>query len=103
MKVRFCKNEMLKKGKLILTATLLVILVNNTFAQRQMENLGRGVVAMRKSTDSVFVSWRMLGTDPTDIGFNLYRKTGSGTPVKLNSALITKNTNYTDVKPDFTH
>jgi rhamnogalacturonan endolyase len=67
-----------------------------------MENLGRGVVAMRKSTDSVFVSWRMLGTDPTDIGFNLYRKTGNANPVKVNTAPITKATNFTDVKHDFT-
>src|SRR5476651_2071257 len=101
MKLQIERHAMLKTGRMILT-TVLLILANHTFAQRQMENLGRGVVAMRSSTDSVFISWRMLGTDPSDIGFNLYRSTGGGMPVKLNSAVITKNTNYSDVKPDFT-
>ena len=32
-------------------------------AQRQMEKLGRGVVAVRNGSDSVFVSWRILGTE----------------------------------------
>ena len=72
-----------------------------TSAQRQMENLGRGIIAMRKTTDSVFVSWRMLGTDPKDIAFNLYRKAGSAAPVKLNAAPITQSTNYIDSKVNF--
>jgi rhamnogalacturonan endolyase len=100
--MRYFLPNMLRKNKIALMAVTLLVTVGTAFAQRQMENLGRGVVAMRKSTDSVFISWRMLGTDPTDIGFNLYRKTGTATPVKLNSTPITKNTNYTDVKPDFT-
>jgi rhamnogalacturonan endolyase len=70
-------------------------------AQRQMENLGRGVVAVHKSADSVFVSWRMLGTEPQDIAFNLYRKTGNTSPVKLNKTPITESTNYEDAKVDF--
>ncbi|MFD2288291.1 rhamnogalacturonan lyase [Pedobacter petrophilus] len=61
-----------------------------------MEKLGRGVVAVRKGTDSVFVSWRISGTEPDDIAFNLYRKTGSGVPKKLNSAPLTKGTNFVD-------
>jgi rhamnogalacturonan endolyase len=80
---------------------LLSLATSLTFAQRQMENLGRGVVAMRKTTDSVFVSWRMLGTDPDDIAFNLYRKTGNSRPVKLNAVPITQSTNYIDAKPNF--
>lgn len=100
--MKLYKSRMFTAVRAIAMSALLMLLANAGFAQRQMENLGRGVVAMRKSADSVFVSWRMLGTDPTDIGFNLYRKTGSAEPVKLNNTLITKNTNYTDVKPDFT-
>ncbi|GAB4006388.1 hypothetical protein GCM10029992_56900 [Glycomyces albus] len=41
---------------------------------RPMEDLGRGVVAVR-SDNSVLVSWRLLGLDPDDIGFNVYRST----------------------------
>lgn len=68
-----------------------------TFAQRQMEKLGRGIVAVKQGADSVFVSWRILGTEPDDIAFNLYRKTGSGSPKKLNPTPLTKGTNFTDV------
>jgi rhamnogalacturonan endolyase len=93
--------KILKQGNFIVTMVL-VLLSGSVFAQRQMENLGRGVVAMRKTADSVFVSWRMLGTDPTDIGFNLYRKTGNSNPVKVNATPITKNTNYIDIKADIT-
>ncbi len=45
---------------------------------RQMERLGRGVVAINQGSGKVFVSWRLLGTDPESIAFNLYRTAGSG-------------------------
>ncbi|MFD2067862.1 RICIN domain-containing protein [Pontibacter silvestris] len=56
-----------------------------------MESLGRGLVAVRTGTNEVFISWRMLGTDPDDIAFNLYR--GS---TLLTTSPITAATNYTD-------
>lgn len=37
------------------------------------EVLGRGVVAVRLSTDSVLVSWRYLSTDSRKVSFNVYR------------------------------
>ena len=39
-------------------------------AQRQMEKLGRGVVALHSATSQAYVGWRLLATDPTDVGFN---------------------------------
>lgn len=71
-------------------------------AQRQMENLGRGMVAVRQDGDTVFVGWRLLGTDPDDLAFNLYRATGGGKPVKRNREPITKTTHFVDsgVKTD---
>lgn len=69
-------------------------------AQRQMEKLDRGVVALYKGNDSVYVGWRMLGTDPDDIAFNLYRKTGKNEPVKLNGQPITKTTDFVDSRVD---
>jgi rhamnogalacturonan endolyase len=56
----------------------------------QMENLCRGVVAVRVSGGN-FVSWRLLGYEPDDIAFNVYR---DGT--KLNAAPIDDATNYVD-------
>lgn len=67
------------------------------YAQRQMEKLGRGLVAVRQSADSVYVGWRMLGTDADDIAFNLYRQTGKQAAVKLNQTPITGSTNYVDI------
>jgi rhamnogalacturonan endolyase len=70
--------------------------------QRQMENLGRGIMAVRQSSDSVFISWRLYGTDPQNIAFNIYRKTGSVPPIKLNSKPIKTATYYIDTNIDFT-
>jgi rhamnogalacturonan endolyase len=70
-------------------------------AQRQMENLDRGVIAVRKSIDSVYVGWRMLGTEPDDIAFNIYRQSGNEKPVKLNKTPITVSTNYEDANINF--
>ncbi|GAA0134033.1 rhamnogalacturonan lyase [Paenibacillus sp. YSY-4.3] len=59
-------------------------------AARQMESLKRGVVAVKVS-NGVFVSWRLFGTEPDNIAFNLYR--GS---TKVNASPITNSTNYID-------
>jgi rhamnogalacturonan endolyase len=53
-------------------------------AQRQMEPLGRGLVAVPREAGGVFVSWRLLGTDPRTIAFNLYRAETGGRAVRLN-------------------
>lgn len=76
---------------------LMMFLSVKIFAQRQMEKLARGVVAVRQSADSVFISWRILGTEPDDIAFNLYRKTDHAKAIKLNQTPVTKGTNFTDV------
>ncbi len=57
---------------------------------RQMEKLDRGVVAIRSGTSN-YIGWRLFGTDPQDISFNVYR--GS---TKLNTTPITDSTNYVD-------
>lgn len=46
--------------------------VGATPITRQVENLDRGVVAV-KTDDGVFVSWRRLGTEAPDTNFALYR------------------------------
>lgn len=69
-------------------------------AQRQMENLTRGIVAVRQNDGGVFVSWRLFGTDPDDIAFNLYRVADSGAPVKVNGQPLTDSTNFIDRNAD---
>ncbi|KAH7389988.1 hypothetical protein BKA66DRAFT_526884 [Pyrenochaeta sp. MPI-SDFR-AT-0127] len=71
-------------------------------APRPMENLGRGVVAVRATDTSAFISWRLLGLDPDGIGFNIYRSTNGAEATKLNSAVLTKGTNFVDAQPDLT-
>jgi len=73
-----------------------MLLSLESHAQRWMENLNRGVVAVKQSNTSAFISWRVLGTDPDNISFNLYRKTGNNDPVKLNNTPITGGTNWVD-------
>ena len=62
------------------------------YAKRPMEYLDRALVAM-EVRNAVYLSWRMLGTDAPDIGFNLYRN-----GEKINVQPITESTNYTDAK-----
>ena len=66
-------------------------------AQRQMENLGRGMVAIPQDDGKVYLGWRLLGTDPDDIAFNVYRSTGDGIPARLNKEPIRDSTNFVDV------
>ena len=69
---------------------------------RAMEKLGRGVVAVNNGGGAVFVSWRLLGTDPDGTTFNAYRVTGSGKPVKVNLEPIAKATCLLDHDVDLT-
>lgn len=69
----------------------LLLSVTSLHAQRHMENLGRGLIAVRTSSNEVFISWRMLGSDPADVAFNLYRG-----DTKLNVSPIIKTTTFTD-------
>jgi rhamnogalacturonan endolyase len=69
---------------------LLVFSSLDLHAQRQMENINRGIVAVKTSSNQVFISWRMTGPEyGSNATYNLYR----------NSTLIASNltsTNYTD-------
>jgi len=71
-------------------------------AQRIVQDLDRGVVAIHSETAKAFVSWRLFATEPSNTGFNLYRSSGGGTPVKLNTAVLTAGTNFTDATANFT-
>jgi len=62
----------------------------STTTGRQMEKLNRGIISVRQGSNN-FVSWRMFGTDPSSIGFNVYRGT-----TKINSSPITNATSYLD-------
>ncbi len=56
-----------------------------------MEKLDRGLIAVRKSPGEVFISWRLLGSDPAEMGFNVYQGNK-----RLNASPIKNSTNYID-------
>jgi rhamnogalacturonan endolyase len=94
-------NRKFKIINCIELAIFLIITESMAVAQRQMENLNRGVIAIHKSNDSVYIGWRILGTEPDEIAFNVYRQSGNAKPVKLNKAPITESTNYEDGNVNF--
>jgi len=82
-----------QKG-LLLLVLLATITPTTIFAQRKMEKLDRGVVAVKNNVGNYFVSWRFLATDPENIQFNLYAmKAGASSFAKLNTTPLTQ-TNY---------
>lgn len=87
--------------RLRLMATVAIVLTAiPALAQRQMEKLGRGVIAVRTGTSSVYISWRLLATDPDNIGFNLLR-CANGITNQVNSQFITNTTDCIDASVNF--
>jgi rhamnogalacturonan endolyase len=83
-------------GFVVPLAASLAALASVAAGQRQMEPLGRGVVAIHQGAGVVFVGWRMLGTDPDDVAFDVYRAVGTNAPAKLNDKPVTAATHYLD-------
>lgn len=67
--------------------------------ERVREKLDRGLVAMAVAGNKVYLGWRLLDSDPKDVAFNVYRRSGSGKSVMLNREPITKTTDFTDEQP----
>ncbi len=80
--------------KIQLIIFLLLAISNQTQAQHTVEKLNRGLVAMRLDANQVYIGWRMLGTEPTDVSYNLYcnGKKTEGSPFKT-------STNFTHNSP----
>jgi len=75
---------------------MLLFLANQTMAQRQMEKLDRGVVAVCRGQGGVYVGWRLFGTEPGGVAFNVYRN-----DVRINAEPIADSTNFVDENGDF--
>jgi rhamnogalacturonan endolyase len=87
---------------LITSVAALSLASVEAFSQHQMESLGRGLIAVNQGEGRVFVSWRLLGSDPEATAFNLYRATGDARPVKLNAKPLAEVTHFVDEKVDLT-
>ena len=76
----------MKIKKTIICVILLLAMSVPAGAQRMMENLSRGLVAV-KTTGGVYLSWRLLGQEWYDVTYNVYRD-----GVRVNSEpLVTSN------------
>jgi rhamnogalacturonan endolyase len=77
-----------------------LLFVPSIQAQRQMEKLDRGLIALGKSNGDVYLSWRLLKSDSDSVAFNVYRSTDDRV-VKLNDQPITVSTDFVDSRtPD---
>jgi rhamnogalacturonan endolyase len=74
----------------MLGAGILSSLAGQATAQRIMENLNRGLIAV-PSGGGTYLSWRLFGTEPSTVGFNVYKGTA-----KLNPQPLTGATLFTD-------
>jgi fibronectin-binding autotransporter adhesin len=86
--------------KILFCCILSGLLTTLSHAQRQSETLNRGVVAVKKSSTQMYVSWRLFARDPAGIAFNLYRSANGGASVKLTASPISITTDYTDTPPN---
>ena len=84
----------MKMKLILLTGALIGSLAAS--GQRKMEFLDRGMVGVKTTGNSVFLSWRLLGTDDFDTAFAIYRKEGNGKQKKLNTSPLIKGTNFLD-------
>lgn len=60
------------------------------------ETLDRGLIARPQAGGQVYLGWRLLGSDPPDRAFDVYRAAPGETPVKLNAEPIRTTTDFVD-------
>lgn len=92
-------NSFLKRIFFLLS---LISFFIGSFGQRVMEHLDRGLIAVPVNENKVYIGWRLFASDEDDLGFNIYRTTGTAT-AKLNSKPITASTNLIDEHPNLLH
>lgn len=85
-------NDLIRLGIFIVVFSVSLA----TYSQVQMETINRGVVAVQKSASSVYVGWRLFGTEDDSLGFNLYRITDGAAAIKINPEVLSGATNYLD-------
>ncbi|PTN05920.1 T9SS type A sorting domain-containing protein [Mangrovibacterium marinum] len=86
----------MKTKQLLLLLLLIGCSSGPVFSQRPMEYLNRSIVPL-ETKNGIYLTWRMLGTDPADVAFNLYRN-----GEKINENPIDGASNYTDASGSVT-
>ncbi len=93
-------------GKALLLGCFCFATVFTTFAQatndaRRGEKLDRALIAravgnVHQKGGRVYLGWRLLKSDPADVTFNVFRRSGDASAVKLNNRPISSTTDYLD-------
>jgi rhamnogalacturonan endolyase len=79
----------------IITIAMLTLLFNNS--GHGFEWLDRGVVALSQPDGNVYIGWRLLASDPQDIGFDVLRSSEpNGEYKKLNDLPVKDSCNFVD-------
>ncbi|GEM_PF-333806 len=89
---KFVRNRL----SLSFLVLLLFGLASTVNAQRLVEFLDRGLVALKTSDKSTFLSWRLLATDDFETPFTMYRQYPGEQQVRLNDKPLRKGTNFLD-------
>jgi rhamnogalacturonan endolyase len=71
-------------------AIIVMSLLGHASAQRMMEKLNRGLIAV-SADGGAYLSWRLFGTEPSNLGFNVYKGA-----TKLNDQPLTGATLFAD-------
>ncbi len=84
------------KRQLKLIPFVLLLLFSSFFSKGQkVVDKNRCVIALHQN-NSVFISWRLLESDPENIAFDVYRKRNTKEAEKLNSSPIVNSTCFID-------
>lgn len=60
---------------------------------RVTEDLNRGLIALNLG-NGIYLSWRLLSTDPENVAFNIYEEKEGNNPQKINKKPISETTDY---------
>jgi len=63
------------------------------------EKIGRAVVALPREQGEIYIGWRLLRSDDANVAFNVYRQTSTDQPTKINTAPVSKTTDFVDRSP----
>lgn len=81
----------------ILALTLILAALESGQSAQAREELDRGVVAMATADGNVYVGWRLLASDPPEVGFDVFRcEEEKGERQKINATPITDSCNFVD-------
>jgi len=67
--------------------------------EQVVEHLSRGLIGKATEDGKVYLSWRLLASDPEDVGFDVYRVDEQGVEAKLTQTPITATADFVDHNP----